>query len=85
MTKTADCYKFCLALYKELEKSPDFTCLYEHEVTDFFAEENNKITAIETTQGQIEADEFVVAAGNGSTHNFQNGGYFSTCLSIKRL
>ena len=68
--ETADCYKFCLALYKALEKSPDFTCLYEHEVTDFFAE-NNKITAIETTQGQIEADEFVVAAGNGSTAIFK--------------
>lgn len=68
--ETADCYKFCLALYKELEKSTDFTCLYEHEVTDFFAE-NNKITAIETTQGQIEADEFVVAAGNGSTAIFK--------------
>lgn len=67
--ETADCYKFCLALYKELEKSSEFTCLYEHEVTDFFAE-NNKITAIETTKGRIEADDFVVAAGNGSTTIF---------------
>jgi D-amino-acid dehydrogenase len=67
--ETADCYKFCLALYKELVKSPDFTCLYEHKVTDFFAE-NNKITAIETTKQRIEADEFVVAAGNGSTEIF---------------
>lgn len=67
--ETADCYKFCLALYKALEKSSNFTCLYTHEVTDFFVE-NNKITAIETNQGRIEADEFVVAAGNGSTAIF---------------
>lgn len=67
--ETADCYKFCLALYKKLEQSPNFTCLYEHQVTDFFAE-NNKITAIETTKKRIDADEFVVAAGNGSTQIF---------------
>ena len=67
--ETADCYKFCLALYKELEKNPNFQCLYEHKVTDFFTE-NNKITAIGTNQNRIEADEFVIAAGNGSTQLF---------------
>ena len=71
--ETADCYKFCLALYKELEKSTDFSCLYEHEVTDFIAE-NNKIQAIETNKGRIEADDFVVAAGNGSTAIFNKVG-----------
>lgn len=63
--ETADCYKFCVALYKKLEAHADFNCLYEHQVTDFIAE-NNKITAIETTQGRIQADEFVISAGNGS-------------------
>jgi D-amino-acid dehydrogenase len=67
--ETADCYKFCLALYKELQKSPDFNCLYEHKVTDFLSE-NNKITEIETNKGRISADEFVIAAGNGSTELF---------------
>ena len=67
--ETADCYKFCLALYKELQKNIDFECLYQHKVTDFFAEKN-KITAIETNMKRIEADEFVVAAGNGSTQIF---------------
>ncbi len=71
--ETADCYKFCLALHKELEKSPDFSCLYEHKVTDFFAE-NSKITEIETSKGRIKADEFVVAAGNGSTQIFDLAG-----------
>ena len=71
--ETADCYKFCLALYKELEGHADFECLYEHKVTDFFAE-NNKISALETTKKRIEADEFVVAAGNGSTAIFDLAG-----------
>lgn len=67
--ETADCYKFCLALYKELEKNPDFKCLYEHKVTNF-STNNQKITAIETNKGRIEADDFVIAAGNGSTALF---------------
>lgn len=71
--ETADCYKFCLALYKELEGHADFECLYEHKVTDFLAE-NNKISALETTKKRIEADEFVVAAGNGSTAIFDLAG-----------
>jgi D-amino-acid dehydrogenase len=63
--ETADCYKFCLAMYKELEKNNDFTCLYEHNVTDFHYE-NQKITGIKTSKGCIEADDFVIAAGNNS-------------------
>ncbi|MGE8542525.1 MAG: D-amino acid dehydrogenase [Acinetobacter sp.] len=71
--ETADCYKFCLALYKALEQHADFECLYEHKVTDFFAQDN-KISALETSQKRIEADEFVVAAGNGSTAIFDLAG-----------
>lgn len=67
--ETADCYKFCLALYKELEKSPNFKCLYECEVKEFITMAH-KITAVETSGGRIEADDFVVAAGNGSTALF---------------
>ncbi|OTG87348.1 D-amino acid dehydrogenase [Acinetobacter sp. ANC 3813] len=71
--ETADCYKFCLALYKAMEPQADFECLYEHKVTDFFAQDN-KISALETSQKRIEADEFVVAAGNGSTAIFDLAG-----------
>lgn len=80
--ETADCYKFCLALYKELEKSPNFSCLYEHEVTDFIAE-NNQIIALETNKGRIEADDFVVAAGNGSTAIFNKVGIFVPVYPLK--
>lgn len=71
--ETADCYKFCLALFKELEQHADFECLYEHKVTDFFVQDN-KISALETSKKRIEADEFVVAAGNGSTAIFDLAG-----------
>lgn len=64
--ETADCYKFCLALLNELKNNIDFSCLYQHRVTDFIAEKN-KIVAIEIGHQRIEADDFVIAAGNGST------------------
>jgi D-amino-acid dehydrogenase len=80
--ETADCYKFCLSLYKELEKNSDFNCLYEHEVTDLF-HINNKITSIKTTKGNIEADEFVVAAGNGSSRIFNKVGISTPIYPLK--
>jgi len=64
--ETADCYKFCLALLKKLNNHKDFTCLYEHKVTGFVTK-NNHIHQLETNHGSIEANEFVIAAGNGST------------------
>ena len=67
--ETADCYKFCLALYKKLQQSPDFTCLFSQKV-ERLSIANERITAIETSQKRIEADDFVVAAGNGSTEIF---------------
>ena len=63
--ETADCYKFCLALYEKLEQHEKFSCLYEHKVLNFKTE-NNTIKAVETSNGMLEADDFVIAAGNGS-------------------
>lgn len=68
--ETADCYKFCLALYKKLEQSSNFKCLYKTEVKNFI-KQNNKITAVETNMGCIEADDFIIAAGNGSSALFE--------------
>ena len=71
--ETADCYKFCLALYKKLQQSPDFTCLFSQKVERLLIA-SDRITAIETSQKHIEADDFVVAAGNGSTELFDKVG-----------
>jgi D-amino-acid dehydrogenase len=71
--ETADCYQFCMALYKALQRHADFECLYEHAVTGFLAE-NQKIKAVQTSQKRIDADDFVVAAGNGSTAIFDLAG-----------
>ena len=71
--ETADCYKFCLALYKKLQQSPDFCCVFNQKVERLLIA-SDRITAIETSQKRIEADDFVVAAGNGSTELFDKVG-----------
>ncbi len=64
--ETADCYKFCLALYHKLTQHAEFNCLYQHKVEQFVIQDQ-RIQAVKTQHKTIEADEFVVAAGNYST------------------
>lgn len=71
--ETADCYKFCNALYKKLNQHTDFKILFKNKVQSMIIE-NNEIIAIETEQRRIHADEFVVAAGNGSREIFSKVG-----------
>ncbi|AOA57029.1 D-amino acid dehydrogenase [Acinetobacter larvae] len=68
--ETADCYQFCLRLLEKLKQYQGFNCLYQHQVMAF-ERHNDQIRAIQSTQARIEADEFVIAAGNGSTALFE--------------
>ncbi|WP_081407231.1 D-amino acid dehydrogenase [Acinetobacter rudis] len=63
--ETADCYLFCLALYNKLLEHSNFNCLYQHKVEEFLLK-NERVYALKTNHETIQADEFVVAAGNGS-------------------
>lgn len=63
--ETADCYKFCLALYNKLIKHAHFMCLYQHKVEQFVIQDE-RIQAVRIQHKLIEADEFVLAAGNSS-------------------
>lgn len=67
--ETADCYQFCLALFKKLQQSPHFKCLFAHAVTGFTVSQG-KIIAVQSHEKYIYADDFVVAAGNGSAAIF---------------
>lgn len=63
--ETADCQKFCQALLNKLNFSADFTLITDCEVQRL-ASRGERITAVQTSQGEFKGDEFVVAAGNGS-------------------
>ncbi|EDE6508701.1 FAD-dependent oxidoreductase [Salmonella enterica subsp. enterica serovar Enteritidis] len=63
--ETADCQKFCLALLEKLHASDDFDLLTDCDVLHL-RKKSDRIIAIDTSQGTISGDEYVVAAGNGS-------------------
>lgn len=63
--ETADCQKFCQALLEKLRLSADFTLTTACEVQQLHSR-GERIAAVLTSQGTIEGDEFVVAAGNDS-------------------
>lgn len=64
--ETADCEKFCNALFSKLSASPDFIFTPSCEVTGFRTR-GGRIVALSSHSGEIAGDEFVVAAGNGSS------------------
>lgn len=64
--ETADCAQFCDALFGKLSGCPDFEFVPECEVTGFRTR-SGRIEALRSRQGEIGSDEFVVAAGNGSS------------------
>lgn len=71
--ETADCYQFCLALFKKLQQSENFTCHFGHPVTKFMLSQG-RIVAVHSHEQKFYADDFVVAAGNGSTAIFDQVG-----------
>ena len=58
----ADCHVFCLALEQRLRAHPRFQGVLHAEARGVFAE-NGRISAIDTSEGWISADQFVLAAG----------------------
>ncbi len=63
--ETADCHQFCLALLDKLNASSDFSLLTQCEVRRL-NKRGGRISSLETSQGTLTGDEYVVAAGNGS-------------------
>ncbi len=63
--ETADCHQFCLALLDKLNASSDFSLLTQCEVRRLH-KRGGRISSLETSQGTLTGDEYVVAAGNGS-------------------
>ncbi|ENZ7808248.1 D-amino acid dehydrogenase [Klebsiella pneumoniae] len=64
--ETADCHQFCLALLDKLNASSDFSLLTQCEVRRL-NKRGGRISSLETSQGTLTGDEYVVAAGNGSS------------------
>lgn len=63
--ETADCHAFCVQLLAYLKQQPQFRLLNEHQVSNFVLQ-GQRVVALETSKGLINADDFIVAAGNGS-------------------
>lgn len=63
--ETADCQKFCQALLRKLNASPNFTLTHQCEVLQL-NKQAGRIHSVDTSQGTIVGDEYIVAAGNGS-------------------
>ena len=80
--ETADCEKFCDALFARLSASADFTFTPGCEVTGFRTR-GGRIAAVSCRQGEIAGDEFVVAAGNGSSALLAQAGVRVSLCALK--
>ncbi|EOY9168446.1 TPA: D-amino acid dehydrogenase [Raoultella ornithinolytica] len=63
--ETADCQKFCQALLEKLHASASFTLTSDCEVLRL-NKKGARIDSVDTRQGTMVGDEYIVAAGNGS-------------------
>lgn len=63
--ESADCYLFCKNLLQYLQTQPQFNLCLQQSV-QYFIKQDNRITGVATHQGIIQADDFIVCAGNGS-------------------
>lgn len=63
--EAGDCLLFTQALYARLKNRPGVRCLMNTQVRRL-RHEHGRITAIHTTEGDIQADAYVVACGMGS-------------------
>jgi len=66
--ETADCYKFCCALLNYLLKQPNFTLHHSLTVTNIELgnTHQNYLAGLNTPQGTIQGDDYIICAGNGS-------------------
>ncbi|WP_272536421.1 D-amino acid dehydrogenase [Providencia sp. PROV182] len=63
--ESADCYLFCKNLLQYLLTQSQFNLCLQHNVQSFI-KQDDCIIGVATHQGTIQADDFIVCAGNGS-------------------
>ncbi|MDQ9309343.1 D-amino acid dehydrogenase [Escherichia marmotae] len=80
--ETADCYKFCQALLAKLNASANFSLQTDCEVLQL-NKKGERIVSITTSTGTLIADDYVVAAGNGSTHLLTETGIHVPLCGLK--
>lgn len=80
--ESADCYLFCKNVLQYLNTQPQFTLCLQRSVKSF-TQHNNCITGIVTHQGNIQADEIIVCAGNGSRELLKPLGIDVPMLGLK--
>lgn len=80
--ESADCYLFCKNLLQYLHTQPQFTLCLQHSVQAFI-KQDDCITGIATHQGPIQADDFIVCAGNGSRELLQSLNINTPILGLK--
>ncbi|KQW89906.1 amino acid dehydrogenase [Massilia sp. Root418] len=78
----ADCHVFCLALEQRLRAHPRFQGVLHAEARGIFAE-HGRITAIDTSEGWISADQFVLAAGIQSRDLAASAGIYLPLYPLK--
>lgn len=63
--ETADAYRYCISLLHKLQSYKEFTLLTHTQVTHIH-HQNQKITYLSTSQGELKVDNLIIAAGNGT-------------------
>ena len=59
----ADCYSLCLQLLQRLQEHPHFAGLLHTEALDWCVGKDGSVKALHTSDGMLQADAFVLAAG----------------------
>lgn len=80
--ESADCFLFCKNLLQYLCTQPQFTLCLQQSVQSFI-KQDNRITGIVTHQGNIQADDIIVCAGNGSRELLRPLGIDVPILGLK--
>lgn len=80
--ETADCHKFCQALLEKLNASNLFKLTCNCEVKRL-NRDDGRIRSVETSRGTIVGDDYVVAAGNGSSALLGGAGVAVSLCALK--
>ncbi len=64
--ETADAYLYCIALLNKLQSYDGFTLLNNTQVLGIHTQQN-KVTHLTTSKGEVIVEELVIATGNGTT------------------
>jgi D-amino-acid dehydrogenase len=78
----ADCHAFCLALENRLRAHPRFQGVVHADVRSIFTE-NGRVSALDTDQGWISGDQFVLAAGIQSRSLAATAGIYLPLYPLK--